>query len=82
MAELIAGVFADRGHQGLVAHGDDGLDELTTTTTSTVPPTSLDKTGDKVNTPVTASATVLLTTTAPEVSDCCAETTAPGCAVP
>lgn len=36
MASLMAGVFADRGHQGLVVHGGDGLDELTTTTTSTV----------------------------------------------
>lgn len=36
MAELMAGVFADRGNYGLVAHGGDGLDELTTTTTSTV----------------------------------------------
>ncbi|MBA3529132.1 MAG: anthranilate phosphoribosyltransferase [Propionibacteriaceae bacterium] len=36
MAELMAGVFATRGNQGLVFHGDDGLDELTTTTTSTV----------------------------------------------
>ena len=36
MAPLMAGVFADRGHQGLVVHGGDGLDELTTTTTSTV----------------------------------------------
>jgi anthranilate phosphoribosyltransferase len=36
MAELMARVFAARGHQGLVMHGGDGLDELTTTTTSTV----------------------------------------------
>ncbi|MDX6322674.1 MAG: anthranilate phosphoribosyltransferase, partial [Propionibacteriaceae bacterium] len=36
MAELMAGVFAARGGQGLVFHGDDGLDELTTTTTSTI----------------------------------------------
>lgn len=36
MAELMAGVFAGRGQQGLVVHGDDGLDELTTTTSSTV----------------------------------------------
>ena len=36
MAELMAGVFAARGHQGLVMHGGDGLDELTTTTTSTL----------------------------------------------
>ena len=36
MADLMAGVFAARGNQGLVVHGDDGLDELTTTTFSTV----------------------------------------------
>jgi anthranilate phosphoribosyltransferase len=36
MAELMAGVFAARGNQGMVVHGDDGLDELTTTTSSTV----------------------------------------------
>lgn len=36
MAALMAGVFAGRGHRGLVVHGGDGLDELTTTTTSTV----------------------------------------------
>jgi anthranilate phosphoribosyltransferase len=36
MAELMAGVFAARGHQGLVVHGGDGLDELTTTTCSTL----------------------------------------------
>ena len=36
MAPLMAGVFAGRGHQGMVVHGGDGLDELTTTTTSTV----------------------------------------------
>lgn len=36
MAELMAGVFAGRGTQGLVFHGADGLDELTTTTTSQV----------------------------------------------
>ena len=36
MAELMAGVFASRGNYGLVVHGDDGLDELTTTTSSTV----------------------------------------------
>lgn len=35
-AGLIAGVMADRGSQGLVFHGGDGLDELTTTTTSTL----------------------------------------------
>src|SRR4029453_19275586 len=36
MAELMAGVFAARGDQGLVVHGLDGLDELTTTSSSTV----------------------------------------------
>ena len=36
MAELMAGVFASRGNYGLVLHGGDGLDELTTTTSSTV----------------------------------------------
>lgn len=36
MAELSARVLAERGDQGLVFHGTDGLDELTTTTTSTV----------------------------------------------
>jgi anthranilate phosphoribosyltransferase len=36
MAELMAGVFAARGQQGLVVHGGDGLDELTTTTCSTL----------------------------------------------
>jgi anthranilate phosphoribosyltransferase len=36
MAELMAGVFAARGNRGMVMHGDDGLDELTTTTSSTV----------------------------------------------
>ena len=36
MAPLVAGVIADRGHRGLVFHGTDGLDELTTTTTSDV----------------------------------------------
>lgn len=36
MAPLMAGVFAGRGQRGLVVHGGDGLDELTTTTTSTV----------------------------------------------
>jgi anthranilate phosphoribosyltransferase len=32
----MAGVFAARGASVLVVHGDDGLDELTTTTTSTI----------------------------------------------
>ena len=36
MGEIIAGVLAARGCSALVFHGDDGLDELTTTTTSTV----------------------------------------------
>lgn len=36
MAPLMAGVFAARGARGLVFHGGDGLDELTTTTTSRV----------------------------------------------
>ncbi len=36
MAPLVAGVLAERGNQGLVFCGSDGLDELTTTTTSAV----------------------------------------------
>jgi len=36
MAPIIAGVFAARGSEVLVFRGDDGLDELTTTTTSSV----------------------------------------------
>ncbi|PSK90559.1 anthranilate phosphoribosyltransferase [Murinocardiopsis flavida] len=36
MSEVIAGVFARRGMSAVVFRGDDGLDELTTTTTSTV----------------------------------------------
>ncbi len=36
MAPLVAGVVADRGHRGLIFHGGDGLDELTTTTDSRV----------------------------------------------
>lgn len=36
LAPVIAEVFADRGVSVLVVRGDDGLDELTTTTTSTV----------------------------------------------
>ncbi len=36
MAALVAGVLAQRGTQGLVFHGDDGLDELTTTTMSDI----------------------------------------------
>jgi anthranilate phosphoribosyltransferase len=36
MMEIVAGVFAQRGCSSLVFRGDDGLDELTTTTTSTV----------------------------------------------
>lgn len=35
-APLIAGVFARRGHTALVVHGDDGMDEITTTTTTSV----------------------------------------------
>ncbi|WP_433276113.1 anthranilate phosphoribosyltransferase [Pseudonocardia xinjiangensis] len=35
-APLLARVFADRGVTALVVRGDDGLDELTTTTTSTM----------------------------------------------
>src|SRR5699024_7444501 len=34
--ETVAGVFAERGQSALVVRGDDGLDELTTCTTSTV----------------------------------------------
>ena len=36
MAALVAGVIARRGNRGLVFHGGDGLDELTTTTSSDV----------------------------------------------
>jgi anthranilate phosphoribosyltransferase len=36
LAEVVAGVFAARRSSVLVVHGDDGLDELTTTTTSTI----------------------------------------------
>ncbi|HEY8986028.1 MAG TPA: anthranilate phosphoribosyltransferase [Streptomyces sp.] len=36
MAPMIAGVLADRGNSSLVFRGDDGLDELTTTSTSRV----------------------------------------------
>jgi anthranilate phosphoribosyltransferase len=36
MAAVMAAVLADRGDTGLVFRGDDGLDELTTTTTTTV----------------------------------------------
>jgi anthranilate phosphoribosyltransferase len=36
MAPVIAGVLAERGTSALVFRGDDGLDELTTTATSTV----------------------------------------------
>jgi anthranilate phosphoribosyltransferase len=50
MAPVMAAVLADRGDSALVFRGDDGLDELTTTTTSSVwiasggsvTPTSLD----------------------------------------
>jgi len=36
LAPVLAGVLAKRGDRGLVFRGDDGLDELTTTTTSSV----------------------------------------------
>lgn len=36
MAPIMAGVFAERGNSSLVFRGDDGLDELTTTSTSRV----------------------------------------------
>jgi len=36
LAEVMAGVFAARRASVLVVHGDDGLDELTTTTSSTI----------------------------------------------
>jgi anthranilate phosphoribosyltransferase len=36
MAGVIAGVFAERGCSSLVFRGDDGLDELTTTSTSVI----------------------------------------------
>lgn len=36
MASVVAGVLAKRGNRALVFRGDDGLDELTTTTTSTI----------------------------------------------
>ncbi len=36
LAEVMATVFAARRSSVLVVHGDDGLDELTTTTTSTI----------------------------------------------
>ncbi|MFF2810186.1 anthranilate phosphoribosyltransferase [Streptomyces sp. NPDC058000] len=36
LAPLLAGVLARRGARGLVFRGDDGMDELTVTTTSTV----------------------------------------------
>ncbi len=36
LAPRVAGVIAGRGHRGLVFHGEDGLDELTTTTRSLV----------------------------------------------
>ena len=36
MGEVLAGVLAARGSSALVFHGGDGLDELTTTTTSAV----------------------------------------------
>ncbi|MFE1456923.1 anthranilate phosphoribosyltransferase [Streptomyces sp. NPDC058735] len=36
MAPIVAAVFAERGNSSLVFRGDDGLDELTTTSTSRV----------------------------------------------
>jgi anthranilate phosphoribosyltransferase len=36
MGPVLGGVLADRGSSALVFHGDDGLDELTTTSPSTV----------------------------------------------
>lgn len=36
LAEVMAGVFAARKSSVLVVHGDNGLDELTTTTTNTI----------------------------------------------
>lgn len=36
LAALVAGVIAARGNRGLVFHGEDGLDELTTTTRSDI----------------------------------------------
>ncbi|WP_341729007.1 anthranilate phosphoribosyltransferase [Brooklawnia sp.] len=36
LADLVAGVLAARGNRGLVFHGEDGLDELTTTTSSDI----------------------------------------------
>ncbi|MCO5996492.1 anthranilate phosphoribosyltransferase [Actinoallomurus rhizosphaericola] len=36
MAGIVAGVFAERGCSSLVFRGDDGLDELTTTSTSVI----------------------------------------------
>ncbi|WP_307797122.1 anthranilate phosphoribosyltransferase [Williamsia soli] len=36
LAPVLAQIFAERGHSVLVVRGDDGLDELTTTATSTV----------------------------------------------
>ncbi len=36
MAALMAQVMSERGNRGVVFHGDDGLDELTTTTSSRI----------------------------------------------
>ncbi|RRQ27580.1 anthranilate phosphoribosyltransferase [Rhodococcus sp. Eu-32] len=36
LASVVAGVFAERGTSALVVRGDDGLDEITLSTTSTV----------------------------------------------
>ena len=55
MAPLMAGVFAERGSDAWVFRGDDGLDELTTTTTSTV----YVATGGAVSGPFTVDPTAL-----------------------
>lgn len=55
MVPVMAGVFAERGSDAWVFRGDDGLDELTTTTTSTV----YVATGGAVSGPVTVDPAVL-----------------------
>ncbi|MEO9324741.1 anthranilate phosphoribosyltransferase [Nocardioides sp. C4-1] len=55
MLAVMAGVFAARGSDAWVFRGDDGLDELTTTTTSTVYVT----TGGEVAEPVTVDPVAL-----------------------
>ncbi|WP_148614615.1 anthranilate phosphoribosyltransferase [Nocardioides rubriscoriae] len=55
MVPVMAGVFAARGSDAWVFRGDDGLDELTTTTTSTV----YVATGGEVSGPVTVDPTAL-----------------------